>query len=130
MGRWLVPRVYGIAAEAGPNVGFSGASVPPRPRCGLKLRPTPPETMMRFYTQQHRFYAGVDLHASGEPRDHYSPSPHVGEGTGVRVFAARECREKNYPDAEIVRRALNRFDDVPTDQQNLSPSALRLVTAK
>jgi hypothetical protein len=23
--------------------------------------------MMRFYTQQYRFYADVDLHASGEP---------------------------------------------------------------
>src|SRR6516225_141355 len=35
---------------------------------------------------------------------------------------------KNRPDAEVVRRALNRFDDVPTDQQNLSPSAVFLLT--
>jgi hypothetical protein len=29
---------------------------------------------------------------AGEPRDHYSPSPHVGEGPGVRVFAASASR--------------------------------------
>src|SRR5438874_2501474 len=57
------PKSNGIAAEAGPSVAFSGACVPPRPRCGLKLRPNPSETMMRFYNQQHQFYAGVDLHA-------------------------------------------------------------------
>ena len=53
-------------------------------------------------------------------------------GQGVRAFAARrrELDKKICPAAQIVRRALNRFDDVPTDQQNLSPSAVRLLTAE
>ena len=39
-------------------------------------------------------------------------------------------REKNCSAAEILRRALNRSDDAPTDQQNLSPSAVRQLTAE
>src|SRR6266542_1581530 len=30
---------------------------------GSARRPTPPETMMRFYNHVHAFYCGVDLHA-------------------------------------------------------------------
>jgi hypothetical protein len=52
---------------------------------------------MRFDTQQHRFYAGVDLHASGEPRDHYSPSPHVGEGPGVRAALRASAAKRTAP---------------------------------
>src|SRR5262249_42298185 len=33
-----------------------------QPRCGIRPPPNP-ETTMRFYSQQHRFYAGIDLHA-------------------------------------------------------------------
>ena len=29
---------------------------------GSARRPVPKESMMRFYSQQHRFYCGVDLH--------------------------------------------------------------------
>src|SRR5262245_18266311 len=29
----------------------------------ISKQPRPSQTMMRFYTQQHRFYCGVDLHA-------------------------------------------------------------------
>jgi hypothetical protein len=34
-----------------------------QPRCGLRPRTMPKETVMRFYNQAHEFYCGVDLHA-------------------------------------------------------------------
>ena len=48
----------------------------------------------------------------------------------TRAVIRRERYEKNCPAAEVVRRALNRPDDARTDQQNLSPSAVRLLTAE
>src|SRR4051812_44195687 len=33
------------------------------PRSGIRPLPVPRESMMRFYTGQHRFYCGIDLHA-------------------------------------------------------------------
>src|SRR5262249_14446838 len=44
--------------------------------------------------------------------------------------ALRECREMNFPGAEDVSRALNRSDAAKTDQENLSPSAVRLLTSE
>ena len=73
---------------------------------------------MRFNTQQHRFYCCIDLHARTLEVE-------------VRLrHTSRERREKNCPGAEEVCRALNRSDDARTDQQNLSPSAVRLLTAE
>jgi hypothetical protein len=71
---------------------------------------------MRFYIQQHRFYSGIDLHAR---------TLKLG-GDGLHRVS-RECRRKNCPAAEDVCRILNR-SDATTDQQNLSPSAVRLLT--
>ena len=48
----------------------------------------------------------------------------------MRVFAARECRETNFPAAEDVRSALNRSDDVLTDQVTPSSPAVRQLTAE
>src|SRR5262245_26069428 len=39
----------------------------------------------------------------------------------------RECRDSNLPTAASVRRALNRSDAVPTNHENLSPSAVLLL---
>src|SRR5262245_18555076 len=44
--------------------------------------------------------------------------------------ALRECREMNFPGAEDVSRALNRSDAGKTDQEHLSPSAVRLLTSE
>jgi hypothetical protein len=53
-------------------------------------------------------------------------------GATWRAGAARrrEPDEKNCPSTEDVCRALNRSDDEPTDLENLSPSAVRKLTAE
>src|SRR5262245_8047556 len=62
-GRTPVPRVSGIEASSSQRGSFSPV-VAGQPRSGLRRRPSQQETMkMRFYTQPHRFYVGVDLHA-------------------------------------------------------------------
>src|ERR1051326_3884536 len=43
--------------------GLSGKRVTFLPRSGLKLRPSQGIHAMRFYTKQHPFYCGIDLHA-------------------------------------------------------------------
>jgi hypothetical protein len=47
----------------------------------------------------------------------------------VRAAPSRDCREKNCPAAEVVRRAFNR-SDATTEQENLSPSTVPLLTAE
>src|SRR5262245_9469826 len=42
--------------------------------------------------------------------------------------ASRESQKMNFPGAEDVSRALNRSDTVPTDQKNLSRSAVSPLT--
>src|SRR3954468_20598430 len=51
-------------AEARPKCGKGSRGDDLESQHGAGSGPTQPkETMMRFYDQQHRFYAGVDLHA-------------------------------------------------------------------
>src|SRR5262249_36574535 len=63
MGRWLVPTSSGIKANLVPAWDFQTRLGRVNHDGGSARRPTPPETMMRFYNQPHRFYCGVDLHA-------------------------------------------------------------------
>src|SRR5262245_14476280 len=46
-----------------PQSGIFRESVPPNHHAGSGPHPSREYTMMRFYTTQHRFYAGIDLHA-------------------------------------------------------------------
>ena len=63
MGRWLVPKSSGLKANLGPAWDFQRRADLRNHDAGSARRPTPPETMMRFYNQCHPFYSGVDLHA-------------------------------------------------------------------
>ena len=61
-GRKLVPMGKRAQGQALAQRGTFRESVSPNHDAGLG--PThPKETMMKFYTQQHRFYCGIDLHA-------------------------------------------------------------------
>ncbi len=61
MGWRLVPKSR-AQGEPCPNVRFS-ASACWQPRCGLGTPAHPKQSMMRFYSQQLRFYGGIGLHA-------------------------------------------------------------------
>jgi transposase len=62
MGR-RCPSYNEVTAEAGPSVDRFRRGVGRGATHGRALADPPPEAMtMRFYTQQHRFYCGVDLH--------------------------------------------------------------------
>src|SRR5688572_7945775 len=80
-GRSLSPRVTEVAGlRPAPNVAFSGRSVPSQPRCGIRTARHHGGTRdMRCYQQQHRFYAGVDLHAR-------TMFTHVLDAKGKTVF--------------------------------------------
>src|SRR5262245_20702629 len=57
------PMSSGIKANLVPTWDFQTRSGRVNHDAGSARRPTPPETMMRFYHQCHAFYCGVDLHA-------------------------------------------------------------------
>src|SRR5262245_26902658 len=61
--RRLVPKVTaGSRPEPVRGVGFSAKGVLRNHDAGSARRPVPKEAVMHFYTGQHRFYCGVDLH--------------------------------------------------------------------
>jgi hypothetical protein len=63
MGGEPVPRVQGLGAEASAQRGIFRKDAPSNHDAGSGAHAHRKETMMRFYTEQHRFYSGVDLHA-------------------------------------------------------------------
>src|SRR5262249_40797138 len=62
MGGSLSQLEGGIKLVACPSVVLRGACTSP-PRFGIRPPPHPEVAMMRFYTTQHPFYCGIDLHA-------------------------------------------------------------------
>src|SRR5438128_7620396 len=59
-----VPRVKGIKANLVPAWDFQGRNGPfPTTMRAQDAGPMPRRQLMRFYTNEHRFYCGVDLHA-------------------------------------------------------------------
>jgi hypothetical protein len=101
-------------------------------------------------TNQRRFYGGIELHARTFSLCLDVAGTSILDAASAVVLAAAgaaalhagvcfphfrcvrskgaEHQELNFPDAARVRRALNRSDATKTDQENLSPSAVFLLT--
>jgi hypothetical protein len=113
MGKGLSHRLTGSRPFASsPNVAVSGSAC--GPPTTIRDQPQPKETMMRLCYSQHRFYAGIDLHATEPPTDQsarrQTPSLQLRQKTPLQPRSphgqqtiSRNCRFA-YLDGIAVRR--------------------------